>query len=117
MGQSLFLYVGSDQCSDFLDAISGHRLELPFTFAIYYGMRRSEILGLKWSAIRDRRIYVEHTVSKMKTTQAKDRAKTEAGYRSYPLTPEIEAKLEKIRKEQAGVAKKMSDTFFGTKPT
>ena len=93
-------YVGSDQCSDFLDAISGHRLELPFTFAIYYGMRRSEILGLKWSAIRDGRIYVEHTVSKMKTTQAKDRAKTEAGYRSYPLTPEIEAKLEKIRKEQ-----------------
>lgn len=93
-------YVGSDQCSDFLEAIRGHRLELPFTFAIYYGMRRSEILGLRWSAIRDGKIYVEHTISKMKTTQAKDRAKTEAGYRSYPLTPEIESQLAQIKAAQ-----------------
>lgn len=93
-------YVGADQCAVFLAAIQGHRLELAFIFAIYFGMRRSEILGLKWSAIRDGRLYVEHTVSKMKTTQAKDRTKTEAGYRSYPLTPEIETKLEQIRQAQ-----------------
>ena len=93
-------YVSSEQCADFLEAIRGHRLELLFTFAIFYGMRRSEILGLRWSAIRDGKIYVEHTISKMKTTQAKDRAKTEAGYRSYPLTPEIEAQLAQIRQAQ-----------------
>ena len=90
-------YVGTDQCSDFLTVIRGHRLELPFIFALYYGMRRSEILGLRWSAIRDGKIYIEHTVSRVKTTQAKDRAKTEAGYRSYPLTPEIDAMLAELR--------------------
>ena len=93
-------YVDSDQCADFLEAIRGHRLELPFMFAIFFGMRRSEILGLRWSAIRDGLIYVEHTVSKMKTTVAKNRAKTEAGYRSYPLTPEILERLGELKAKQ-----------------
>ena len=93
-------YVSSDQCADFLEEIRGHRLELPFTFAIYYGMRRSEILGLKWSAVRDGKIYVEHTVSRMRTTQAKDRTKTEAGYRSYPLSDEIKTRLQELKTAQ-----------------
>lgn len=93
-------YVGSEQCADFLEAICGHRLELLFMFAIYYGMRRSELLGLRWSAIRDGMIYVEHTISKMKTLQAKDRTKTEAGYRSYPLTPEISERLDELKARQ-----------------
>ena len=41
-------YVGTDQCSDFLTVIRGHRLELPYIFALYYGNWRSEILGLRW---------------------------------------------------------------------
>lgn len=35
----------------FFAAIKGHKLEIPFILAAYYGFRRSEVLGLRWSAI------------------------------------------------------------------
>lgn len=33
------------------EAMHGHKLEIPFMLAAYYGFRRSEVLGLRWSAI------------------------------------------------------------------
>ena len=93
-------YVGSDEVDIFFDAIEGHRLEIPFTFALYYGLRREEILGLKWSAIRDGKLYIEHTVSKVRTTVAKDRTKTDASFRCYPIPDEIRDKLDVIRARQ-----------------
>jgi integrase len=38
----------------FLTAITGHRWEAPLRLAVLYGLRRSELLGLHWSAV-DRR--------------------------------------------------------------
>ena len=36
----------------------------------------------------------------MKTLPAKDHTKTEAGYRSYPLTPEISERLDELKARQ-----------------
>ena len=44
--------IGSDDINTFLDAISGHRFEVAFLPALYYGSRRKEIPGLKWSTIQ-----------------------------------------------------------------
>ncbi len=94
-------YIGSDEVSVFLDAISGHRLEVAFLLALYYGLRREEILGLRWSAIHeDEKLYIEHTVSRVKSTIAKDRTKTDASQRSYPIPDEIRDKLNEIRDRQ-----------------
>src|SRR5690606_38535580 len=35
----------------FLEAIEGHRWEGPLRLAVLYGLRRSELLGLHWSAV------------------------------------------------------------------
>ncbi len=95
-------YIGSDEVNIFLDAISGHRLEVAFLLALYYGLRREEILGLRWSAIHeDGKLYIEHTVSRVKSTIAKDRTKTDASQRSYPIPNEIRDKLNKIRDGQS----------------
>lgn len=95
-------YIGSDEVNTFLDAISGHRLEVAFLLALYYGLRREEILGLRWSAIHeDGKLYIEHTVSRVKSTIAKDRTKTDASQRSYPIPDEIRDKLSKIRDRQS----------------
>lgn len=95
-------YIGSDEVNTFLDAISGHRLEVAFLLALYYGLRREEILGLRWSAIHeDGKLHIEHTVSKVKSTVAKDRTKTDASQRSYPIPDEIRDKLDKIRDSQS----------------
>lgn len=95
-------YVGSDDVDIFLDAISGHRLEAAYLLALYYGLRREEILGLKWSAIHeDGKLYIEHTVSRVKSTIAKDRTKTDASQRSYPIPDKIRDELIKIRDRQS----------------
>jgi integrase len=94
-------YIGADEVAVFLAAIKGHRLEIPFIFGLYYGLRREEIVGLRWSALHDDgKLYIEHTVSRVKTTVAKDRVKTEASYRYYPVSTPLLKKLEKLRKEQ-----------------
>lgn len=90
-------YIGADEADVFLDAINGHRLELAFLIAIFYGLRQEEILGLKWSALRNGRLYIEHTVSRMHTTVAKDRTKTDASYRDYPIPPPLEEKFNSLR--------------------
>lgn len=102
------VYIGIDEADIFRNAIRGHRLELPFLLAFYYGLRREEILGLKWSAIRDNHLYIEHTVTRMKTTVAKNRTKTSASHRNYPIPDEIKAMLDKIYEKQ-----QLNQNLFG----
>lgn len=104
-------YIGSDDVNIFLDAIVGHRLETVFLLTLYYGLRREEILGLKWDAIHDDgKLYIKHTVTRVKSTIAKDRTKTDASQRSYPIPDKIRDELSKIRDRQAEYRK-----LFGNK--
>jgi len=40
-----------EQARHLLDAVTGHRFELVIILALAYGMRRGEVLGLRWSAL------------------------------------------------------------------
>lgn len=93
-------YIGIDEVSTFLNAIKGHRLEVVFIFTLFFGLRREEVLGLKWSSIRDGRLYIENTVARVKTTIEKDRTKTYASHRSYLIPQEIQSILDSIKANQ-----------------
>ena len=63
---------------------------MPVIFGGFYGLRRSEIVGLRWSAVDfDNDVfYVNHTITTptvngKKTIIAKDRAKTKSSVRAY----------------------------------
>lgn len=68
----------------------------------YYGLRRSEILGLKWSAIdfRKKTININHTVVRVKTTNAEDSTKTQSSKRTLNLFSTAEKCLQQIKQEQ-----------------
>lgn len=90
-----------------LEAIKGHPLEVPFTLAAYYGYRRSEVLGLRWSAIdfEHKMITVNHKMLVVeKEVILTDELKTETSHRTLPLIPAIEKLLlehkERIRKNK-----------------
>lgn len=55
-----------------------------------YGLRRSELLGLKWDSIDfDRQtMTIRHTVTGVTEVIAKDKTKTVSSHRTFPLTPE-----------------------------
>lgn len=40
-----------DELNKLFEAVTGTKLELPVLLGAFYGLRRSEIIGLKWSAI------------------------------------------------------------------
>ena len=56
----------------------------------FYGLRRSELLGLQWDSIdfEGKTMTIKHTVTKVTQVVAKDRTKNAASHRSFPLTDE-----------------------------
>lgn len=68
----------------------------------YYGLRRSELLGLKWDSIDFQRklITIRRTVSKVTTAVAKDKTKNTSSYRSFPLTSDMENLFYEIKAQQ-----------------
>ena len=93
-------YIGVDQVAIFREAIKGHRLEIVFLCTLFFGLRREEVLGLKWSSIRNGKLYIENTVARVKTTIEKDRTKTYASHRSYVIPSEIESLFDGLKANQ-----------------
>lgn len=85
----------ADEAFKVMDVFKGHPLHACVTLALIYGLRRSEVLGLKWSAIDFERneLRIEHTVVKNLTIEAKDRTKTEASRATFELLPSVKPML------------------------
>lgn len=90
-----------------LDAIKGHKLELAVILGAYYGLRRGEIIGLRWESIDFERnsITIEHTVVVAKEDGKKkiiesNSTKSKSSTRTLPLIPLFKDKLLTIQSEQ-----------------
>ena len=88
--------------------MKGDPMELAVMLAAFYGLRRSEVVGLKWDAIdfEKKTITIKHTVTQVtlegKTTIiGKDRTKTKSSYRTLPLVKPFEEALLRLKAEQA----------------
>jgi integrase len=101
-----------DECKQLLTAIKGDPLELPVLLSVLYGLRRSEVLGLKWGAIDLTRntITISHSVVTASVdghcqTICQDKLKRKSSFRSLPLTPMI-----------VDILRKTAETRYGTNP-
>ena len=89
-------------------AIKGDPLELAVILGAFYGLRRSEVVGLKWDAIdfEHKTISIRHTVvqfnkdGKSQVVQ-KDSTKTKSSCRTLPLVAPFELLLRYLRAEQS----------------
>lgn len=86
----------ADEAQAVINAFNGHPLRVAVILALYYGLRRSEVLGLKWSAVdfAQNTLTINHTVVKNLTIEAKDSTKSEASERRYSLPPDIKKLLQ-----------------------
>ena len=98
----------AEELEQLFTAIQGDPAEFGVIMAAFYGLRRSEIVGLKWDAIdfENKTISIQHTVVSTKvdgvvTDIARDRTKTKSSCRTLPLIPACEQMLKKMQKEQA----------------
>lgn len=92
-------------------AIKGNILEGLFTIAILFGLRRSEILGLKWSAIRDGRLHIENTVVRVNTLVEKDRTKTKGSQRGFLITDLAKKTISEAKVKQNYYRKLHGDSY------
>ena len=89
------------------EAVKDTKLELGVIFGAFYGLRRSEIIGLRWESINfeANTITIEHTVTEAmidgkREIIADNTTKTKSSYRTLPLVPAIRTKLLAVRAEQ-----------------
>ena len=69
---------------------------------LFYGLRRSEVLGLRWSAVdfNNNSIRIERTVVQVKTLIDKKRTKNKKSLRSMPLVPATKQMLLDLKQQQ-----------------
>ncbi len=100
-------FYNEDEMLTLFDAMSGDPLELCVKIAAYYGLRRSEVLGLKWDAIDFERktISVRHKVIEAEVDGkyvpvGEDVLKTKSSFRTLPLIPAVENILLEEKEKQ-----------------
>ena len=97
----------ADDLDRLFAAVRGTVIEVPVRLASFYGLRRSEVLGLKWDAIdfAADTISIRHTVTGCNidgkyTILASDSTKTKSSRRTLPLVKPIKDMLLRLREQQ-----------------
>jgi len=100
-----------------LKAIRGAKIETPVYLASWFGMRRGEVLGLRWQDIDfdSMTLFVKGVItdkgeaSRSENIKYRPGAKTRSGLRSFPLPLEVAEYLKERRAQQEDY-----QTLFGT---
>lgn len=88
-------FYSAKQLNELFTAIKDEPLYPLIYFTAVFGLRRSEVLGLKWDSVdlENNTITVKHTVVRFSEVIEKDTTKNAASYRTYPLSAEAKAIL------------------------
>jgi len=101
-------YYSAEQLRKLFRAVEGESIEAPVKLSATYGLRRSETLGLRWSAVDFERktITISHTVVRYGTeTIRDDTVKETASFRTMPLTKDMEVLLRRLQAHQKQMKK------------
>lgn len=100
-------FYSAEEINALLTIVRGTKLEIPVLLGAFYGLRRSEVLGLKWDAIdfeantlEIRHILTQAYLDGKKVLVQADRAKNKSSLRTLPLIPEIRDRLLEIKGQQ-----------------
>lgn len=100
-------FYDAEEVNKLFEVSKGTKLEFPILFGAFYGLRRSEVLGLKWDAIdfENDSITIRHTVTSVTLDGkvqlvAADTTKTKSSLRTLPLVPFVKERLLVLKKEQ-----------------
>ena len=117
--QYIASYYNKDELDKLFKVAKGSIIELHILLASYYGLRREEVCGLKWSAIDfvNHTITIEHTVTQCGVdgqykVVKKNRTKNKSSHRTFPLIPEIEILLLKEKEKQESQKKLFGNSYL-----
>lgn len=96
------VYMTAEEANDMLHKLRGEWIQPIVFIALLYGLRKSEVLGIKWSAVdfEKNTIEINHTVVKHKSIVYQDSTKTENSRNTFELLPEARELLLDIHARQ-----------------
>ncbi len=112
--QYIASYFNAEDLKRLMDGLDGDPMRIPVILTAYYGLRRSEVLGIKWSAVdfAEKRISICHKiVEDGSELRGLDVMKTKSSYRTLPLIPFIEEILIAERNKQAEMQKVLRGAY------
>ena len=106
-GQYISEFYNEEELKELFEKSKNDPMHLMILITAYYGLRRSEVLGLKWDAFdfNNKTITIKHTVVIAKINGKRqiisnDRTKNKSSYRTLPLVEEIANKLLELKEKQ-----------------
>ncbi len=97
--QEMHLWTSAEAVT-FLDTARSHRLYALFYLAMSTGMRRGELLGLRWQDVKGGALHIRQSLTVVSNQIAISVPKTEKGKRRVAVSPDVETELETHRKRQ-----------------
>lgn len=100
-------FYSKDEMNALFDAVRGSKIEVAVMLTAFYGLRRSEVVGLKWAAVdfEQNTIEICHTVTTVRLdgkevlVESND-TKTKSSKRTLPLVPVFRERLLALQEEQ-----------------
>ena len=112
--QKIYSCYNCDELAELLERIQGHILEAPVILAASFGLRRSEVLGLRWSAIdhKAKSIVINHTICRgQQGYLAGDLVKQASSYRTFALEPDVSDFLLRLYNHQRQMKFKYKEQY------
>lgn len=108
-----------EEAQRLLETAAGTKLELPIFFALFYGLRRSEVLGLRWSSFdfEQNLMDIGHTVhfvqidGKYELVE-RDELKRKASARRFPLAEPAKKLLLDAKRKRFGEGEPDPDAYI-----
>lgn len=96
-------FYNAEQTKTLLAAAKNHYAECAIYITAFFGLRRSEVLGLKWKSVdfQNHTLIIKDTITTMGGKPlAKERTKNESSHRTLRMSAEIEQYLKQLQKKQ-----------------
>lgn len=107
------VFLTAEEAQKMLDAFSSEEIGPIVFVTLYYGLRKSEALGLRWQAVDfdADTITINHTVVGGTHIMAKDSTKTYSSRRTYQLLPDVKTLLLKLKEQQKDYARRLGSGY------
>lgn len=109
------------ELANFINKIKNTNISVPIMLIGFYGLRRSEAIGLKWERVNfeDNQITIAHTVvcttlNHKQVIDKKDIPKNKTSYRTFPMEPIVKELLQQAYKEQEENKRLFGNTYLNT---
>ena len=115
-------FYSADQVKELITAAKGTPLEAPILLACWYGFRRSEVIGLTWSAVDFEndtitvmtKAYSRHNENGQLEIVITDQLKTEKSHRTLPLYPAAKEYLLRLKEHQEENKRRFGNAYVDT---